>query len=326
MSRTKVTAGIDVGGTHTKIGFADSEGNIYSERVLMTCEYPLFDDYVKAVSSTIEQMSNTIASIELAGIGIGIPNGNYHKGNVEFAANLPWKGSLEFVSKLQPYFPNIPIALTNDANAAAIGEMIYGGAKGMKNFIVVTLGTGLGSGFIANGEMIYGHDSFAGELGHVIVEKDGRNCNCGRKGCLETYVSATGIRRTMAELMANCTEDSVFRNKEYNKIESKDIAKAAEEGDKLAIKAFEVTGERLGLALANAVAITSPEAIFLFGGLAKAGKLILEPAKKAMEENMLKFWKEKIKLQLSGLQDKDVAVLGACALAWEAANKQPDKV
>jgi glucokinase len=320
MSTKRVVAGIDVGGTHTKIGFADSEGNIFSERTLFTRDYKIFDEFIKAISNTIELMKNNIAGIELAGIGIGAPDGNYYKGTIEFAPNLPWKENLQIVDKLKTFYPSIPILLTNDANAAAIGEMVYGGAKGMKNFLVVTLGTGLGSGFVANGEMIYGHDSFAGELGHVIVEKEGRQCGCGRKGCLETYVSATGICRTVAELLANTILDSEFRNKEYVKFESKDIAKAAKQGDELAKRAFEVTGERLGLALANAVAITSPEAIFLFGGLAKAGDLILKPTQKAMEENMLKFWKNKVKLKLSDLQDKDVAVLGAAALAWEVIN------
>ena len=320
MDAKKVVAGIDIGGTHTKIGFADNGGNIFSERTLLTRDYKVFDEYIKAMSSTIEQMKNNIAGIELAGIGVGAPNGNYYKGTIDFAPNLPWEEHLQIVDKLKKYYPSIPIVLTNDANAAAIGEMIYGGARGMNDFLVVTLGTGLGSGFVANGKMIYGHDSFAGELGHVIVRRDGRQCGCGRKGCLETYVSATGICRTVVELMATTTLPSIFRDKEVDKIESKDIAKAAEEGDEIAKKAFEITGRMLGESLADAVAITSPETIFLFGGLAKAGKLIMEPTKKAMEENMLNIWKNKIKLRFSELQDKDVAVLGAAALAWEAIN------
>lgn len=317
MQTQKIVAGIDVGGTETKIGFADREGNIYSERVLMTRDYAVFDEFVKAISHAIEQLKNNISGIELVGIGIGAPNANYYKGTIESAANLPWTTELAFVDKLKVIYPSIPIVLTNDANAAAIGEMIYGGAKGMKDFLVVTLGTGLGSGFVANGEMVYGHDSFAGELGHVIVEPDGRECGCGRKGCLETYASATGLRRTVFELLATSTAESVFRNREFSKVEAKDISKAAEEGDKIAKAAFEYTGKVLGLALANAVAITSPEAIFLFGGVAKAGDLITEPTRKYMNENMLKFWKDRVKLQLSGLQDKNVAVLGASALAWQ---------
>ncbi|MDR0660027.1 MAG: ROK family protein [Prevotellaceae bacterium] len=317
MDTKKVVAGVDVGGTHTKIGFADKDGNIFSERTLLTRDYKVFDEFIKALSATIEQMKNNIAGIELVGIGVGAPNGNYYKGTIAFAPNLPWEEHLQFVDKLKAFYPSIPIILTNDANAAAIGEMVYGGAKGMKDFLLVTLGTGLGSGFVANGKMIYGHDSFAGELGHVIVERNGRQCGCGRKGCLETYVSATGICRTVFELLANTTYPSAFRDKEFSKIESKDIAKAAEEGDKIAQEAFEITGRMLGEALADAVTITSPETIFLFGGLAKAGKLIMEPTKKAMEENMLNIWKNKIKLQFSELQDKDVAVLGAAALAWE---------
>lgn len=323
MNSKKVVAGIDVGGTHIKIGFADNEGNIFSERTLFTRDYKVFDEFIKALSTTIEQMKNNISGIELVGIGVGAPNGNYYKGTIEFAPNLPWEEQhLELVNKLKVFYPSIPILLTNDANAAAIGEMIYGGARGMNDFLLVTLGTGLGSGFVANGKMIYGHDSFAGELGHVIVRRNGRQCGCGRKGCLETYVSATGICRTVVELLADTTYPSVFRSKEVEKIESKDIAKAALEGDRLAQKAFEITGTMLGEALADAVAITSPEAIFLFGGLAKSGKLIMEPTKKAMEENMLNIWKNKIKLEFSELQDKDVAVLGAAALAWEAINSK----
>ncbi len=325
MSIRKVVAGIDIGGINTVIGLVDSEGNIYSERTLSTGDYKgKFNSFIKDVSSVIEQMRKGIADVELVGIGVGAPSGNYYTGNIVSPSNLDWGDKIEFVKTLKEYFPSTPVVLTNDANAATIGEMIYGGARGMKDFIMVTLGTGVGSGFVANGKMIYGHDSFAGELGHVIVEPNGRQCGCGRKGCLETYASAKGICRTIFELIANAgnSYDGVFKNKRFNEFESKDITKAALEGDKLALEAYEYTGKILGLALANAVTITAPEAIFLFGGLAKSGDLILEPTKKAMEENMLVFWKgNKVKLLLSELQDKNIAVLGAAALAWDELNK-----
>ncbi len=251
------------------------------------------------------------------GIGIGAPNANYYDGTIWNAANLVWKGTVPFVEKMKRYYPNIPIIITNDANAAAIGEMIYGGAKGMKDFIVVTLGTGLGSGFVSGGKLIYGHDSFAGELGHVIVNRGGRMCGCGRKGCLETYVSATGIKRTAFKLLADHLEDSEFRNISYNDLTAEMITKAALNGDPLAIEAYEYTGIMLGQALADAVAITSPEAIFLFGGLAKAGKYIFEPTKRYMEMHMLANFRNKVKLLPSGIDGKNAAVLGASALIWQ---------
>ncbi|MDE6483312.1 MAG: ROK family protein [Rikenellaceae bacterium] len=314
----QLVVGIDIGGTNSVFGLVDREGNMYGEGVVPTRKFPDFDQYLEELFIGISNISKNVGEeFELMGIGIGAPNANYYDGTIWNAANLVWKGTVPFVEKMKRYYPNIPIIITNDANAAAIGEMIYGGAKGMKDFIVVTLGTGLGSGFVSGGKLIYGHDSFAGELGHVIVNKGGRMCGCGRKGCLETYVSATGIKRTAFKLLADHLEDSEFRNISYNDLTAEMITKAALNGDPLAIEAYEYTGMMLGQALADAVAITSPEAIFLFGGLAKAGKYIFEPTKRHMEMHMLANFRNKVKLLPSGIDGKNAAVLGASALIWQ---------
>ena len=247
---------------------------------------------------------------KIKGIGIGAPNGNYYTGTIEFAPNLPWKGVLPLASMFEERL-GIPTALTNDANAAAVGEMTYGAARGMKDFIMITLGTGVGSGIVINGQVVYGHDGFAGELGHVIVRRDGRICGCGRKGCLETYCSATGVA------LAARTDASLLRNIPAESIVSKDVYDAAVQGDKLAQEIFEFTGNILGEALADAIAFSSPEAIILFGGLAKSGDYIMKPIMKAMENNLLNIYKGKAKLLVSELKDSDAAVLGASALAWE---------
>ncbi|MDR1348995.1 MAG: ROK family protein [Prevotellaceae bacterium] len=321
MDTKKLVVGIDIGGTNTKFGMVDRVGNIYVEENISTPFYSDFDDYINALKDVIVKLEASVEGAEIIGIGIGAPNGNHKTKEIAFAPNLPWEGILPIVAKLQKFFPATCIVLDNDANAAAIGEMVYGGAAKMRDFLFVTLGTGLGSGFVANGEMIYGNDGLAGELGHVIVEKNGRKCNCGRCGCLETYSSATGIKRTVSELLATSTEDSVFRHKSFDEFEAKDIAEAAQNGDKIAIKAFHIAGEILGRALANAVAITVPEAIFLFGGLAKSGNLIFEPTIASFEENILKIWKGKIKIRQSELQNKDVSILGSASLAWNYINK-----
>ncbi|MDR0737509.1 MAG: ROK family protein, partial [Prevotellaceae bacterium] len=260
---------------------------------------------------------------ELIGLGLGAPNANYYTGNIEFAVNLLWTGVLPIAQKLKEHFAGLPVVITNDANAAAIGEMVYGGAKGMADFVVVTLGTGLGSGIVAGGELLYGHDGFAGELGHIIVTPDGRECGCGRKGCLETYASASGIIRTVYKLLADHRGDSELKSISFNELSADMITKAAINRDPIAIEAFAHTGRLLGLALANMITITSPEAIFLFGGLAKAGKYIFDPVKEHMEENLLKFWKGKVKLLPSGLNDEtNAAVLGSAALAWKEIKKK----
>jgi glucokinase len=251
---------------------------------------------------------------EILGIGVGAPNGNFYTGTIDFAPNLPWKGQIPLAQLLHDKF-GIRVMLTNDANAAAIGEMVYGAAKGMKDFVMVTLGTGVGSGFVANGELIYGHDGFAGELGHTNAVRDGRQCGCGKKGCLETYTSATGIVKTVKEFLARDAKASLLRNIEN--VTSKDIFDAAEKGDALALEIFDYTGKILGQSLADVVAIMSPKAIVLFGGLAGAGKYIFEPTKKYMEDNLLKIWKGKIRIIPSELKESDAAVLGASSLVWE---------
>jgi glucokinase len=250
------------------------------------------------------------------GIGIGAPNGNYYSGNIEYAPNLIWKGIIPLTEIIKSIF-NLPVVLTNDANAAAVGEMVFGDAKEMDNFLMITLGTGLGSGLVVNGGLVYGHDGFAGELGHVCVKEDGRICGCGKRGCLETYVSATGIKRTVFELLAKEPDNSCFRAVTFNDLDAKQITIAANNGDPIAKKAFKNTGQILGKSLANTVAHISPEAIFLFGGLALAGKWIFDPTKKAMENNLMGVYKNKIQILPSALLHKNIAVLGAAALIWK---------
>ena len=253
---------------------------------------------------------------KIRGIGIGAPNGNYYTGNIEYAPNLPWKGILPLASMFEERL-GIPTALTNDANAAAVGEMTYGAARGMKDFIMITLGTGVGSGIVINGQVVYGHDGFAGELGHVIARRGGRVCGCGRKGCLEAYCSATGVARTARELLAARTDESLLREIPSESITSKDVYDAAVKGDKLAKEIFDFTGTLLGELLADFIAFSSPEAIILFGGLAKSGDFIMKPVQKAIDDNVLPIFKGKAKLLASELKDSDAAVLGASALAWE---------
>lgn len=254
---------------------------------------------------------------KIKGIGIGAPNGNYYSGTIEFAPNLPWKGIIPLAAMFEEKL-GIPTALTNDANAAAVGEMTYGAARGMKDFIMITLGTGVGSGIVINGQVVYGHDGFAGELGHVIMRRDnGRVCGCGRHGCLEAYCSATGVARTARELLAARTDSSLLRNIPAESITSKDVYDAAVQGDMLAQEIFNFTGTLLGEALADFVAFSSPEAIVLFGGLAKSGDYIMNPIQKALDANVLTIFKGKTKLLVSELKDSDAAVLGASALAWE---------
>ncbi len=330
----KLALGVDIGGINTAFGLVDENGDLYAESVISTKKYPYVEDYPAYVEDLCRAMHTLADSLsfdyELAGIGIGAPNANYHNGTIETPPNL-WKlregdsdsGAtrrlFHLADDISKRFDGAKTLITNDANAATLGEMIFGNAKGMRDFIMVTLGTGLGSGFVANGEMIYGHDGFAGELGHVCVERNGRECGCGRRGCLETYVSATGIKRTAFELMATMTAPSKLRDIPFADFDSSMISVAAEQGDPVAKEAFRYTGEMLGRALANVVAITSPEAIFLFGGLSKAGKFLFEPTQWYMEENMLFLFKNKVKLLPSGIQGKNAAILGASALIWQSA-------
>jgi len=311
-----IVVGIDIGGTYTKYGFVDRSGNCYMENSVQTRGFSDAGSYLDHLFNSVNDSLNTPdLDINLQGIGIGAPNGNYYNGTVEYAPNLNWKGVVPLADLVKKYH-DVPVVLTNDANAAALGEMMYGGAKNMKDFIVITLGTGLGSGIVINGNVVYGHDGFAGEMGHMVAVDNGRQCGCGKKGCLETYASATGIKRTVFELLSESCEPSSLRDIAFNDMTSKNIAEAAEKGDKIAIEAFEITGKVLGKNLANAIAFSSPEAIFLFGGLARAGELIISPTKKYMEKNLLKIYQNKVKLLPSGLQDKNAAVLGAAGLIW----------
>lgn len=318
----EVVLGIDIGGTFTKYGIIDIEGHCLKENFISTDKYSDFDVYLENLQTEIEETINGInESIIIKAIGIGAPNGNYYRGTIENAPNLNWKGIIPFVEKFKEYYPNMPIVLTNDANAAAYGEMIYGGARNMKDFIVITLGTGLGSGVVVNGSIVYGHDGFAGELGHINVKNRGRECGCGKRGCLETYVSATGIKRTVYKLLAERVTESELRSYNFEELTSKMISEAAKKGDEIAMEAFEITGRILGVKLADAVTVTSPEAIFLFGGLVQAGDLLIKPTKKYMEENLFPVYRGKVKLLLSDLKEANAAVLGASALAWKELQK-----
>lgn len=310
--------GIDIGGTNTVFGIVDARGTIIAQGAVKTQVYDKVEDYVDEVCKNLLPLIIAQGGIEkIKGIGIGAPNGNYYSGTIEFAPNLPWKGVIPLAALFQERL-GIPTALTNDANAAAVGEMTYGAARGMKDFIMITLGTGVGSGIVINGQVVYGHDGFAGELGHVIVRREhGRSCGCGRNGCLETYCSATGVARTARELLAARTEPSLLRNIPVDSITSKDVYDAAIQGDELAKEIFNSTGTLLGEALADFIAFSSPEAIVLFGGLAKSGDYIIKPIQKAIDDNVLKIFKGKAKLLVSELKDSDAAVLGASALAWE---------
>lgn len=319
--KKEVALGIDIGGTNTAFGFIDRDGNYLAEGNIPTAKHEDIKDYLKELYMEVERVLDTIREdVTMVGIGIGAPNGNYYKGSIEFAPNLPWHEVIPLCDLVQEFYPELPVYLTNDANAAAIGEMIYGGAKGMKDFIMVTLGTGLGSGFVANGELIYGHDGFAGELGHIIVSPNGRQCGCGRHGCLETYVSATGVKRTAYKMMAKYNYPSELRAIPFNEMTAKRVCEAAAKGDMIAINTFKYTAKMLGEALANMVAITSPEAIFLMGGLAQAGDLLFEPTKDHMEMNMLKIFSNKVKLLPSELT-KNVAIYGSAALVWKELSK-----
>lgn len=306
--------GIDIGGTNTKLGLVDKKGNITGQTVIKTTGHDSVETYADALKKEIEKLAGNTGLDKITGVGVGVPNGNFYTGEVADAPNLPWRGKIAFAKILQERL-GYRVRLTNDANAAALGEMEYGAAKGMKDFIMITLGTGVGSGFVANGQVIYGHTGFAGELGHAVVERGGRLCNCGSRGCMERYCSATGIVITANEWLAERKDESLLRRVE-EKLTSKHIQEAAEAGDKLAIEIFEYTGMMLGHALSIAVAITSPQAIVFFGGLAKAGDLLFKPTRKHMEENLLHVFKDKVEFLQSTLPDADAAILGASALAW----------
>jgi glucokinase len=313
----KISVGIDIGGTNTTFGVVDEKGNVLKRGSIQTPKENNARKYIQNLSAEIKILLGSLnEETELLGIGIGAPNANYYKGTIEEAPNLAFKGVVPFVDLMKAEFPDAKkIAITNDANAAAMGEMIYGGAKGMKNFVMITLGTGLGSGFVVNGELVYGHDGFAGELGHIVVVPEGRMCGCGQLGHLETYCSATGMVRTAFELLAyhNAT-DSLLAKKTFTQLTAKDIYDAAKQEDEIALQIFEITGDILGQALADTAHITSPEAFFLFGGPIAAGDLLFKPMIESMESHLMPVFKNKIKVLPSKLRMGDAAIVGASAL------------
>lgn len=310
--------GIDIGGTNTVMGIVDTRGKVVTTSAIKTQQYRGIDDFIEAVAEALKALMDSVGGAQLiAGIGIGAPNANFYNGNIEYAPNLPWKGVVPLGELIYDKL-GIPVAVTNDANAAAIGEMTYGAARGMRDFIMITLGTGVGSGIVVNGQLVYGHDGFAGELGHTIACRGGRQCGCGRRGCLETYCSATGVARTAREFLAGRDTPSLLRRLDAEEITSKNIYEAAVAGDALAQEIFAYTGRIMGEAFADFVAFSAPEAIILFGGLARAGELLRQPVIEALEQNVMQCWKGKIKVLFSELDAADAAVLGASALGWTA--------
>ncbi len=310
--------GIDVGGQTTKCGVVDARGTVIAQTVIRTDTHDTVEPYIAELAAALKKIiAEAGAEGAIRGIGVGAPNANYYTGDIENAVNLSWghTGSLHFAAMLKEAMGGMPVSLTNDANAAAMGEMTYGAARGMKNFIMITLGTGVGSGIVINGEIVYGHDGFAGELGHTsIVRHNGRLCNCGKTGCLEAYCSAIGMARTAREWLDMTEEPPLLRSLDV--ITSKDIYDAAKEGDALAKKLFDYTGTLLGAACADFIAFSAPEAIVLFGGLARSKEFLTEPIERSMNANVLPLWRGKVKLVYSSLKESDAAILGASALAW----------
>ena len=311
--------GIDIGGTNTVFGIVDARGNVLASNSIKTAKHAKIEDYVEELYQELTRLIDANnATDKVLGIGIGAPNANYFSGMIEGSVNLPWPTPIPLADLVSEKF-GIPVTITNDANAAAIGEMTYGAARGLKDFIMITLGTGVGSGIVINGQLVYGHDGNAGELGHVVIKRNnGRLCGCGRTGCLEAYCSATGVARTAREFLEARTEPSLLRNLPIEEITSKDVYDAAVAGDQLAKDIFEFTGTLLGEAFADFITFSSPEAIILFGGLAKSGDLLMNPIKNSLDKNILKVFKGKTKILLSELKESDAAVLGASSLGWEA--------
>jgi glucokinase len=310
--------GIDIGGTGTKFGIVDRVGNVLFSSEIATRKHTDVNDFIDELHTELTKLIDNVGGIgRIKGIGVGAPNGNYYTGTIEYAPNLPWKGIIPLARMMEDKF-KIPVVLTNDANAAAIGEMMYGAAQGMKDFIMITLGTGVGSGIVANGKLVYGHDGFAGELGHTTIIPNGRlHEGTGKRGSLESYASATGVRLTTLEILEKSTEPSSLRSVPSDQIDSKKVYEAAIAGDAVAKQIFESTGTILGAALANFVMFSSPEAIILFGGLTKAGDLILKPTRESMEANLIQIFQNKVKILVSHLKESDAAILGASALAWD---------
>ncbi|WP_276816639.1 ROK family protein [Segatella maculosa] len=313
--------GLDLGGTNSVFGIVDSRGEIKATTAIKTQGYEKVEDYVNAAVEALNIIINQVGGIDtIKAMGIGAPNGNYYTGTIEFAPNLSWghSGIVPLAEMFSKRLGGIPVGLTNDANAAAIGEMTYGVARGMKNFIVITLGTGVGSGIVINGQMVYGSDGFAGELGHTTMRpNDGRLCGCGRKGCLEAYCSATGVARTAREFLSTSDEPSLLRDMNADDITSLDVSIAAGKGDALANRVYEFTGEMLGESCANFAVFSSPEAFIFFGGLTKAGDLLMKPLVESYNRHILPVFKNKAKFLISGLEGSSAAVLGASAIGWE---------
>ncbi len=323
-----VAIGIDIGGTNTAIGIVDQEGHVMMKSSIRTPSHGDINKYIAELTTAINELVESVRllnrDLEILGIGIGAPNGNYYSGTIEYAPNLSFRGVVPLVKLLRANFGEMrALALTNDANAAAIGEMIYGGAKGMKNFVMFTLGTGVGSGIVVNGDLVYGSDGFAGECGHTTLIPDGRLCGCGAKGHLEAYCSAPGMKRTAFEIMVRDNAvDSLLADKSFKDLDSKMIFEAAEQGDKVALEVFELTGKWLGQGLADTVHHLSPEAIFLFGGPSAAGDYIFKPTKESMEAHLLPIFQNKIKILPSQLKSGDAAIVGASALVWKEIEKE----
>jgi len=314
----EIVAGVDIGGTNTKIGFVDARGEILAEGGLPTADYELAEHFVTALDSKIREMMAGHDDLKLIGIGIGAPNANFNKGTIELAPNLNWKGIVPLVEMTERQ-TGLKTRITNDANAAALGEMIFGAAKEVKDFIIFTLGTGLGSGIVIDGELVCGHTGFAGELGHMTVVEGGRECGCGRRGCLETYASATGLVRTVLELLSDSREDSVLRDMKSSEITSRMVSEAAASGDDIAVEALDRTAHMIALGIANSVIFSSPEKIFLFGGLAQAGDAIFVPVRKYAAELVQPVFRGTFTVEPSGLSEARAAVLGASALIWKEA-------
>ena len=309
--------GLDMGGTNSVLGVVDARGHVLGRTSIKTQSYRDINDYVNALYQEAEKIIEPLGGMEMVrGIGAGVPNGNFYTGYIQEAMNLPWQ-TVPFAQLVSERF-GLPCRITNDANAAAMGEMTYGAAKGMKNFIMITLGTGVGSGIVIDGNVVYGHDGFAGELGHTTAVRgeNARPCNCGKMGCLEAYASATGVARTAKEILTSTTKETLLRQLDVDNITSKDVYDAAEQGDEVAKEIFDFTGTILGQQLADFIAFSAPEAIVLFGGLTKSGDWIKRPIEEAMNKNVLPLWKNKVKVLFSDLKEADAAVLGASALAW----------
>jgi glucokinase len=311
----KYSIGVDIGGTNTDIGLVNREGKCLARTRISTAAYQNASRYVDDLELAIRQLLKEAGLTQMVGVGIGAPNGNYYTGCIDTAPNLNFKSNVPIRQMMQDRL-NTHVVVTNDANAAAYGEMIYGGAKTMKHFIMITLGTGIGSGFVVNGRLVYGHDGYAGELGHITLFPDGRLCTCGRKGCLEQYTAARGIRQTCLELMARAPYSGSLTQYDIDDLGCKAISKEAHAGDPLALEVFDYTGKLLGIALANAVTFSSPESIFLMGGLMQSGDILLEPLRRSFEQNLLFTYKDKVKILPSQLSQNDASILGAAALTY----------